>query len=169
MAPQKQWYKILRYSLCNTFATFPLQLTWFQGQIEILILYLTDWFRQIPVPPKLFDEMEQLYAPPDHAVFTLVPHTFHECATKLYFSIGEPEVTVKTFWDNYCNTLGRLWEPTDDQLKEALNTFQANPNNNADGMALLQDIGHVGGEFGSFSSQLQQAWCRICSIFISWR
>jgi hypothetical protein len=52
--------------------------------------------------------MEQLYAPPGHAVFTLVPPTFHERATELYLSIGEPEVTVKSFWDIYRTLLGRL-------------------------------------------------------------
>ena len=84
--------------------------------------------------------MEQLYAPPDHAVFTLVPHTFHERATELYLSIGEPEVTVRTFWDIYREILGRLREPTDDQLTEVLDTFQANLDNNADGMALLPNM-----------------------------
>jgi hypothetical protein len=70
--------------------------------------------------------MERLYAPPDHAVFTLVPPTFHERATELYLSIGEPEVTVGTFWDIYRDLLRRLREPMDDQLTDVLNTFQAN-------------------------------------------
>jgi hypothetical protein len=86
--------------------------------------------------------MEQLYAPPNHPVFTLVPPTFHERATELYLSIGEPEVTVRTFWDIYCNLLGKLREPMDDQLTEVLNTFQVNLNNNTDseGMALLPNM-----------------------------
>jgi hypothetical protein len=88
----------------------------------------------------LLDEMEQLYAPPGHAVFTLVPPTFHERATELYLSIGEPEVTVRTFWDIYRNLLGRLREPMDDQLTEVLNTFQANLDNNAEDMALLPNM-----------------------------
>jgi hypothetical protein len=84
--------------------------------------------------------MEQLYAPPDHAVFTLVPPTFHERATELYMAIGEPEVTVGTFWDIYRDLLGRLREQEDDQLTEVLNTFQANVDNNADDMALLPNM-----------------------------
>jgi hypothetical protein len=84
--------------------------------------------------------MEQLYAPPNHAVFTLVPPTFHERVTELYLSIGEPEVTVGTFWDIYRNLLGRLREPMDDQLTEVLYTFQANLNNNAEDMALLPNM-----------------------------
>jgi len=43
---------------------------------------------KIPVPPALFDEVEALYAPPDHSVFELVPHTFHERADTLYAAIG---------------------------------------------------------------------------------
>ena len=84
--------------------------------------------------------MENLYAPPDHAVFTLVPPTFHERALELYLSIGEPEVTVGTFWDIYRNLLGRLREPADDRLTEVLDTFQANIDNNAEGMALLPNM-----------------------------
>jgi hypothetical protein len=84
--------------------------------------------------------MEQLYAPPDHVVFTLVPPTFHERATELYLSIGEPAVTVGTFWDIYRNLLGKLREPIDDQLTEVLDTFQANIDNNAEDMALLPNM-----------------------------
>jgi hypothetical protein len=80
--------------------------------------------------------MERLYAPPDHAVFTLVPPTFHERATELYLSIGEPEVTVGTFWDIYRDLLRRLREPMDDQLTDVLNTFQAN-NADPENMNLL--------------------------------
>lgn len=83
--------------------------------------------------------MEELYAPPDHVVFTLVPPTFHERVSEVYLSIGEPEVTVGTFWEIYCNLLGRLREPMDNQLTDVLNTFQANVDNtdSAEDMALL--------------------------------
>ena len=84
--------------------------------------------------------MEQLYAPPDHMVFTLVPPTFHERAMELYLSIGELEVTVGTFWDIYRDLLGRLRELIDDQLTEELNTFQANLNNDTEDMALLPNM-----------------------------
>jgi hypothetical protein len=84
--------------------------------------------------------MESLYAPPDHPVFTLVPTTFHERVTQLYMSIGQPVVTVKTFWDIYCNLLGMLREPADDQMTDVLDTFQANINNSAQDMALLPNI-----------------------------
>ena len=84
--------------------------------------------------------MEQRYASPDHPVFTLVPPTFHERAMELYQSIGEPEVTVGSFWDIYCKMLGKLREPVDDRLTEELHTFQANLVNNAEGMDLLPNM-----------------------------
>ena len=102
------------------------------------IILTTDL--QIPVPPAFLDEMEQLYAPPGHPVFTLVPPTFHERVMELYLSIGELEVTVSTFWDIYCDLLGRLREPVDDQLTDVLHTFQANVNNSAEDMALLPNM-----------------------------
>jgi hypothetical protein len=70
-------------------------------------------------------------------VFTLVPPTFHKRAMELYLSIGQPEVTVGTFWDIYHNLLERLREPRDKHLTQALNTFQANLDNDAQDMALL--------------------------------
>lgn len=84
--------------------------------------------------------MEKLYAPPDHPVFVLVPPTFHEHAMEIYQSIGEPEVTVGTFWDIYCDILERLREPVDDQLTDVLSTFQVNVNNSAEDMALLPNM-----------------------------
>ena len=52
---------------------------------------------QIPVNSELLDEMEALYALPDHAVFKLVPPAFHECVSQLYIMIGQPEVDVDSF------------------------------------------------------------------------
>ena len=92
------------------------------------------------MPPELLDEMEAIYAPPDHPVFTLVPPAFHEHVTELYLSIGEPEVTVGTFWDVYRDLLGRLREPAEDQLSDVLDTFQADLDNSPDDMALLPNM-----------------------------
>ncbi|KAF8218486.1 hypothetical protein L208DRAFT_1350965, partial [Tricholoma matsutake] len=60
---------------------------------------------KIPVPSELLDEVEALYAPQDHPVFELVPHTFHERADNLYAAIGQPAITVETFWDIYLDLL----------------------------------------------------------------
>jgi hypothetical protein len=59
---------------------------------------------------------------------------------ELYLSIGQPEVTVGTFWDIYRNLLERLREPRDKHLTQALNTFQANLDNDTQDMALLPNM-----------------------------
>ena len=53
------------------------------------------------MPPELFDEVEQEYAPADHPIFELVPPAFGNCANILYNSIGQPVVQSNTFWDVY--------------------------------------------------------------------
>lgn len=138
-APRKQRQKILPHGIPALIRSQPSHFNAYDFMVcfNSLILYCTHQFRQIPVPPILFDEVEELYAPPDHPVFTLVPPFFHERVTELYVSIGEPEVTVGTFWDIYRNLLGMLREPMDEQMTEVLNTFQANLDNNAEEMALL--------------------------------
>jgi hypothetical protein len=75
---------------------------------------------KIFVPPALFDEMEALYAPPDHPVFELVPPAFHEHVSNLYAAIGQPEVTIETFWDIFRNLLERLHEGSDEHLTEII-------------------------------------------------
>lgn len=68
--------------------------------------------------------MEALYAPPDHAVFELVPPTFHEHISQVYVVIGEPEVNADTFWDIYLRLLRELREGHDEQLTSILTSHQ---------------------------------------------
>jgi hypothetical protein len=56
---------------------------------------------QIPVPSELVDEAEQLFAPPDHPVFQLVPPLFGKRIAHLYNTIGRPTVTSDSFWAIY--------------------------------------------------------------------
>ena len=72
----------------------------------------------------LLDEVEALYAPLDHAVFQLVPHTFHECADNLYTAIGQPEIMTKTFWDIYLDLLEQLHNGHDEELTDILSRHQ---------------------------------------------
>jgi hypothetical protein len=53
------------------------------------------------VSSSLLDELEQRYAPPDHAVFKLVPPIFDARAQEFYAQIGEPVVTIDSFWPTY--------------------------------------------------------------------
>jgi hypothetical protein len=72
------------------------------------------------MPPELLDKMEALYAPPDHLVFKLVPLASHEHISNIYSAIGQPEVTVDTFWDIFHNLLGHLHEGLDEHLAEII-------------------------------------------------
>jgi hypothetical protein len=53
----------------------------------------------------LLDEMEQLYAPPDHPVFQLVPLAFREHAETFYLRLGRPVVNFASFWRIYSQLL----------------------------------------------------------------
>ena len=68
--------------------------------------------------------MEQLYAPPDHAVFQLVPPAFGERAETFYIRLGRPVVNFASFWGTYSQLLHqfkqcRMNEPGND-LEEVL-------------------------------------------------
>ena len=82
---------------------------------------------KIPVPPELFDEMEARFAPSDHPVFELVPQAFHEHVSNLYTIIGQPEVTVETFWDIFRDLLGHLRERPNEQLTEIITDYNITP------------------------------------------
>jgi hypothetical protein len=71
------------------------------------------------VPSELFDEMEALYAPPEHPVFELVPATFHNHVSEAYSAIGEPNVNMETFWEVYLRLRQQL-EPHHQSLTEVL-------------------------------------------------
>jgi hypothetical protein len=56
---------------------------------------------KLPVQSELFDEVEAIYAPPDHPVFDLVPPSFDQRAQYLYASLGKPQVSSDSFWNMY--------------------------------------------------------------------
>jgi hypothetical protein len=60
---------------------------------------------KVVVPPEVFDEVEQEYAPADHPIFELVPPAFNDRADILYTNIGRPTVQSDTVWDVYCQLL----------------------------------------------------------------
>ncbi|THU98732.1 hypothetical protein K435DRAFT_795477 [Dendrothele bispora CBS 962.96] len=53
---------------------------------------------KIPVPPELFDELEAIFAPPDHEVFQLVPPAFEHWANIFYESMDRPRISEDNFW-----------------------------------------------------------------------
>ncbi|KAF9532557.1 hypothetical protein CPB83DRAFT_867411 [Crepidotus variabilis] len=67
---------------------------------------------KITVDPALVNQVEQLYAPPDDPVFTLVPADFEQLASKFYTQMGRPPVTSKNVWDVYIKLM-RQFEQMD--------------------------------------------------------
>jgi hypothetical protein len=62
---------------------------------------------QVPVPDNVFDQAEQIWAPPDHAVFELVPPVVNEKIQFIYDQLDRPEVNIETFWPVYRHMLAR--------------------------------------------------------------
>ncbi|KAJ7204964.1 hypothetical protein GGX14DRAFT_569109 [Mycena pura] len=62
----------------------------------------------VSVPPELFDEMEAIWAPPDHAVFNLTPPKFTELVTEFYKQLGQPIVGAKSLWIVYAQLLQKF-------------------------------------------------------------
>jgi hypothetical protein len=54
----------------------------------VLLNILHFTYLKVVVLPKVFDEVEQEYAPADHPIFELVPPAFNDCADILYTNIG---------------------------------------------------------------------------------
>lgn len=77
---------------------------------------------------------------PDHAVFELVPPTFHEHADNFYAAIGRPEIMTKTFWDIYLNLLKWLHDGRDKELTDILSSHQPSAQPVQEDMALLPDM-----------------------------
>ena len=75
------------------------------------------------MPAELFDEMEAIYAPPDHSVFELVPPLFHERADRCYTEAGRPVVTSDNFWDIFRDVLARFRAALDEEQHDELTTL----------------------------------------------
>ena len=81
--------------------------------------------------------MEALYAPPDHPVFKLVPPLFHEQVSQLYIAIGQPEVTINSFWDIYRGLLEQLHHGRDEWLSTVLDSHKETLGRDQEDMPLL--------------------------------
>lgn len=93
------------------------------------------------VPPELLDEMEALYAPPDHLVFELVPAAFHDHISEAYSAIGEPNINMDTFWEVYLHLRQQLHEPRHQSLTEVLTSYDHASNQyDSDDVPLLPNM-----------------------------
>ncbi|KAJ7100918.1 hypothetical protein B0H15DRAFT_770072 [Mycena belliarum] len=60
---------------------------------------------KIKVDPESISHVRNLYAPPDHEVFELVPKAFADLAVEFYIEMGQPSVTRTNVWDIYMEIL----------------------------------------------------------------
>ncbi|KAJ7767595.1 hypothetical protein B0H14DRAFT_2402735 [Mycena olivaceomarginata] len=60
---------------------------------------------KVMVHQDAIDQVRNLYAPKDHAVFQLVPPDFAVIINQLYCEIGQPPVTRQSCWDIYLQLL----------------------------------------------------------------
>ncbi|KAJ7191511.1 hypothetical protein GGX14DRAFT_506825 [Mycena pura] len=65
---------------------------------------------KVRVHPHTIQQVRELYAPPSHPVFQLVPPDFNELAQQFYGQISDPppQVTRTNVWDIYLAILGRF-------------------------------------------------------------
>ncbi|KAJ7196251.1 hypothetical protein GGX14DRAFT_673470 [Mycena pura] len=63
---------------------------------------------KIPVNLEFVNTVRNLYAPPTHGVFQLVPPDFDTTISNLYTQFGSPPVSRDSCWDVYLMLLGAL-------------------------------------------------------------
>ncbi|KAK7016029.1 hypothetical protein R3P38DRAFT_3321518 [Favolaschia claudopus] len=63
---------------------------------------------KVKVDPEAVAHVRNLYAPPDHDVFQLVPEGFAILATEFYAEINSPPITRSNVWDVYMEILLRF-------------------------------------------------------------
>ncbi|KAJ7635707.1 hypothetical protein DFH06DRAFT_1139252 [Mycena polygramma] len=56
---------------------------------------------RVKVDPQSVAHVRNLYAPPDHEVFELVPKDFGVLAAEFYLAMGQPAITRTNVWDIY--------------------------------------------------------------------
>jgi hypothetical protein len=105
------FYKVLDFKVCYIFC----------------FSTLYSCLCQVPAPPQLFDELEQLFAPPEHEVFQLVPALFDQWASKFYDEMGGPQVTDETFWPIFV-ALRQHFMSNNDAMMEVQPVFDDYPN-----------------------------------------
>ena len=82
----------------------------------------TNVSHKIPISPSLIDDLEKIYAPPDHPVFELVPPAFESRAVVFYANMGNPVITHDTFWATYQQLLQHFLAdcPQDQRIQHVL-------------------------------------------------
>ena len=71
-------------------------------------------WQQIKVQQDAIGDVRQLYAPPDHEVFVLVPMDFAMMINEVYVQMGSPMIAVDTVWEIYLALHGSLMAATNE-------------------------------------------------------
>ncbi|KDQ50823.1 hypothetical protein JAAARDRAFT_62969 [Jaapia argillacea MUCL 33604] len=81
---------------------------------------------KVKLDPQAIAHVRDLYAPPDHPTFELVPLTFALMAAQFYSEIGSPIVTRDNVWNVYLDLLGcfRILQDAHDILPKDLSQWQ---------------------------------------------
>jgi hypothetical protein len=98
---------------------------------------------QIHIDPAAIPTVRNLYAPPDHPVFELVPPTFDNLARQFYLAMGQPTVSRTNVWDIYLAMLHefhRLDEAHAHFHNEWKVAFTESQNENANEIELRDDL-----------------------------
>ncbi|KAI9070331.1 hypothetical protein FKP32DRAFT_1663038 [Trametes sanguinea] len=98
---------------------------------------------KVGVPEDLFNRMTERWAPPDHAVFQLVPPVFNQLISETYARIGSPVVTSDTVWQVYQQLLASIRNmPQVPDMHEELATRSAAEAEEVALLAGLRDLRH---------------------------
>ncbi|KAH9856695.1 hypothetical protein C2E23DRAFT_866064 [Lenzites betulinus] len=75
---------------------------------------------KIPVPPELFDEVQQQWAPANHPVFELVPPYLEQRLSEIFALLGSPAITSESFWPVYLQVTQHFALDNQDVEEQAL-------------------------------------------------
>ncbi|THU81135.1 hypothetical protein K435DRAFT_937812 [Dendrothele bispora CBS 962.96] len=142
---------------------------WFQNDIEEHPHCYNALDFKIPIDPNAscIRKAEELYAPPDHPVFELVPPEFNYWVTSYYQQIGSPVVTCHNVWNVYTEIL-RKFQPfctmtslqgyhddREDFVREVEDALQVNINDIVDDLEPLPyETGYLGGVRGGLGPEI---------------
>ncbi|KAK0434664.1 uncharacterized protein EV420DRAFT_1488575 [Desarmillaria tabescens] len=76
--------------------------------IPFLQRQLDDYVYMVTIEADTIQEARQIYEPPDHMVFKMVPESFRAFADEIMKKMGLPEVVQECVWEIYMELLSRL-------------------------------------------------------------
>jgi hypothetical protein len=106
------------------------------------------------ISPKIFNELQQKWAPLDDVVFQLTPPAFNTQANAHYTALGCPPVSKGTLWHVYSALLSRFRDgPPDLMLEHAFTLANQGADDEVEllhGLQELQNIDDIIGDMAVF-------------------